>query len=132
MAPGEVAGKGLILREIELVAGEEPGNFWYRIVVQQEARKHELLKGELTALVFGALAGEPVEYSLAELSDDIEDDALPLRFRYFQLVEGELNLPEGFEPRGLKVVASTRAPHKFEVREEFSWQVQEKFTHVGK
>lgn len=132
MAPGEAAVEGLILREIELVADEEPRKFWYRIVVQQEARKHELLKGELTAVVVGMSGEEQVELSLAQLSDDVEEERLPLRFRYFQLVEGELNLPENFEPQGITVTASIRSPRKIESREEFPWQVQERFTHVGK
>lgn len=132
MDPGEVAGEGLILREVELVAGDEPRQFWYRIVVQQKARRHDLLKGGLRAAVSGELEGEEVEYSLKELSRDTEDDSLALRFRYFQLVEGEISLPEGFEPRNVTVTASTRTPQKLEVQEVFPWQVQERFTHVGK
>ncbi len=48
----------------------------------------------------GTLGEEPASYSLAELSDDIGESALPLRFRYFQAIEGELILPAGFEPLG--------------------------------
>jgi hypothetical protein len=101
-------------------------------VVQQETRKHELLKGELSAEVFGTLGEEPASYSLAELSDDIGGSALPLRFRYFQAIEGELILPAGFEPLGVSVVASSSTPRKAEVREQYPWQLQERFTHVGK
>lgn len=131
MAPGEIA-QGLSLRPPELVALEEPGRFAFRIVAQQEARKHTLLKGDLSAELNGLLADQEVSYSLAELSDDLEPGKLPLRFRYFQSIEGELVLPEGFEPRSLSLVAIASSPRKMEVREQFPWQVQEKFTHVGK
>ena len=131
MAPEEI-GNGLGLRNIELVARKAPGHYAYRIVVQQETRKHELLKGELYAEVFGTLDEEPVSYSLAELSDDIGDGALPLRFRYFQAIEGELILPAGFEPLGVSVVASSSKPRKAEVSERYPWQLQERFTYVGK
>ena len=63
MAPGEVA-QGLSLRAIELVAQQEPRRYAYRIVVQQEAHKHELLKGKLSVEVIGVLGGQQVNYPL--------------------------------------------------------------------
>jgi hypothetical protein len=131
MAPGESAA-GLSLRAMEIVGREEPGRFAYRILVQQEARKHSLLEGELHVEVFGSLLNQELSYSLAELSDDVDRDAIALRFRYFQAIEGELTLPEGFEPIGIRLVASVSKPQKTEVREQFNWEAQEKFTHVGK
>jgi hypothetical protein len=131
MAPGEIAN-GLSLRPIELVAREEPGRFGFRIVAQQEARKHDLLAGQLYAEVFGLQGEEPISYPLAELSQDLDENVVALRFRYFQAIEGEMVLPDGFEPQGVSVVASSSSPRKAEVREQFSWQLQERFTHVGK
>jgi len=131
MAPGEIA-QGLSLRAIELVSLQEQGHYAYRIVAQQEARKHELLKGILNAQVFGLLGDEQVSYPLSALSADLEEAAVALRFRYFQSIEGELVLPEGFEPTGVSVVATISTPRKAEAREQFPWQVQERFTHVGK
>ena len=131
MAPGEIA-QGFSLRKIELVPREEPGRYGFRIVAQQEARKHTPLQGELYAEVSGQQAGEPRSYPLAELSADLESTILPLRFRYFQSIEGDLVLPEGFEPLAVSVVATLSVPDKAEAREQYPWQVQEKFTHVGK
>jgi Family of unknown function (DUF6776) len=132
MAPDET-DQGLSLYELELIPGKEPRQYAFRIVIQQQAaRKHALVKGELRAAVFGVLDSEQVEYSLAELSDDIDGDAIELVFRYFQAIEGEIILPQGFEPGGMRLVATARSPRKLEVREEFSWQLQERFTHVGK
>jgi len=131
MAPEAIA-QGLSLRKIELVATEASDRFIFRLVAQQEARKHALLKGSLAVEVFGWQGGEEVSYPLAELSDDIEGAAVSLRFRYFQAVEGELIIPEGFDPQGFKVVAKATAPRKAEVKEQFPWVVQKRFTYVGK
>ena len=131
MAPGEIA-QGLSLRDIELVQQNNSDRYAFRIVVQQEARKHDTLKGELYVEVSGTRDGERVSYPLADLSEDVEGSVVPLRFRYFQAIEGELTLPEGFTPEGVNVVASAKSPRKVEVREQYSWQVQERFTHVGK
>lgn len=130
MAPGEIA-QGLSLRDVELIERAETGRYTFRIVAQQEALKHQLLKGELRAEVIGTLGGQRVTYTLADLSDDVEDDAVALRFRYFQAIEGELTLPEGFQPDQIRIVASSRTPSKAEVVEQYSWQVKERFTHVG-
>ena len=131
MAPGEIA-QGLSLRAIELVPREAQGVFGYRIVAQQEARKHATVKGELYIEVFGRLDQESVSYPLSRLSDDLDSNVVPLRFKYFQSIEGDMLLPEGFEPVSINVVATATAPRKTEVREQFPWQVKERFTHVGK
>ena len=131
MAPGEIA-QGLSLRPLELVALDVPGRYSYRIVAQQEARKHTQLKGKLSAEVVGVREDQQVSYSLAELSDDVEGTDIPLRFRYFQSIEGILTLPEGFEPGSVRLVATATTPRSMEVREDYPWQVKEKFTHVGK
>ncbi len=46
--------------------------------------------------------------------------------------EGELELPEGFQPGSVNLVATASSPRKAEVRVQFPWQLQERFTHVGK
>ncbi|PLW68246.1 DUF6776 family protein [Pseudohalioglobus lutimaris] len=131
MAPGDIA-QGLSLRPLELVQQNDPGRYSFRIVAQQEARKHSLLNVDLFAEVVGVLDGERVSYSLADLSEELESNPIPLRFRYFQSTEGTLTLPEGFEPRSVSLVAKTTSPRGMEVQEEFPWQLKEKFTHVGK
>lgn len=131
MAPGELA-QGLSLRTPELVAIDGRSRYAFRVVAQQEARKHETLRGSLYVELLGLRDGEQVTYSLADLSDDVEKSVLPLRFRYFQAIEGVLVLPEGFEPQFINVNASATSPRKAEVREQYPWQLKEKFTHVGK
>ena len=131
MSPGNIA-PGLNLHAVELKAGPLPQQYFFRIVLQQEARKHALLKGELAAVISGTLDGEVVEYPLAELSEDFDAGAVPLQFRYFQSIEGRLTLPPGFTPTEVQVQASTKAPHKFEISEKYPWRLEERFTHVGK
>jgi len=130
MAPGEIA-QGLSLRELELVLRDDGARYGYRIVVQQEARKHNLVKGDLSIEIFGIQDGQPVKYPLAELSQDVDEQRQALRFRYFQSIEGELMLPEGFEPEGVEIVARFTAPRSLELNDRFDWQLKESFTHVG-
>ena len=66
-----------------------------RWVAQQQARKHPEVKGSLSAQVLGRRAGEEASYPLGELSKEFGGESVPLAFRYFQAVEGDLELPAG-------------------------------------
>jgi hypothetical protein len=131
ISPGELA-PGISLRKLELLSGKQPRQYEYRIVVQQEARNYEQLNGTLSVEVSGLSSGKQVTYPLGELSEDIDGEGASLRFTYFQSIQGRLLLPAGFEPQSVTVVARTLAPHQLEIREAFPWQLQERFTHVGK
>jgi hypothetical protein len=123
--------KGLDLHEPELIPGDKRGLFAYRIFVQQKDREFEMVEGALTVEVFGIREGEPVSYPLAELSEDFGVDAATLHFRYFQSIEGNLALPEGFLPKGITLAARTSKPRETEISEEYPWELQERFINVG-
>ena len=130
MAPGEI-GQGLSLRPIELVPTGIERRYAFRLVAQQEARKHSTLQGELYAELIGTENGERKVYPLASLSDDLDSSVIRLRFKYFQSIEGELLLPAGFQPETVSVIASATQPREMEARDQFAWNPQEKFTNVG-
>ena len=132
MAPDTLENGTISIRSPELVVGQRPGQISYRIVVLQEARKHELVKGRLSAEISGLFKGQEVTYQLSELSSDLEGPEVVLDFRYFQSIEGELTIPEGFEPGVVTLHAQVSNPHDLNVQEQFPWQIQERFTHVGK
>ena len=131
MSPEDVAG-GLTLLPIELIATDYENRFAYRIVAQQEARKHSLLKGSLSVAVVGVGEDGEMSLPLSSLSESVEKETIALRFRYFQAIEGELVLPPGFTPRAVAMVAQSSTPKKVEIREHFPWSVQERFIYVGK
>jgi hypothetical protein len=132
MVVSEDMASGLSLRKPELVPAESPGHLAYRIFIQQKEREYEMVEGTLSVEVFGLKDQAEVSYPLAELSEDFDRGAAALHFRYFQAIEGELALPEGFEPKGITVVARASKPRESEVREQFPWQLQERFINVGK
>jgi len=122
---------GISLRPPELVRGESEGYFTYRIFVQQRVREQQMVKGTLAVEVHGVQGDEDVSYPLAELSQSLSEATVALQFRYFQVIEGELVLPAGFEPRSISVVARTSKPREVTVTEQYPWEWQERFIHVG-
>jgi hypothetical protein len=131
MAPGELA-EGLNVRSVDLMAGELPGRYQFRVLVQQSARKHELLTGTLNVRLLGSSDGAAVEFDLSELSAEVPKADIRLRFKYFQAIDGEMELPAGFIPKLVRVSAKSTKPRRSEISEEFPWSVQEKLSHVGK
>jgi hypothetical protein len=129
---GEGIAEGLSLRDVELVDAGDGRRYAFRIVAQQETREYSTLKGSLWVRIYGLRDGREVSYELAQLSEDVGDEAIALRFRYFQSIEGMLILPDGFEPRGVRLIARARAPRRMEAVAEFPWPDQERLMHVGK
>lgn len=131
MAPGRGA-QSVSIRPPELVAKDDTGKVAFSVLVQQKANKHQRVRGTLTLQVKGMLAGQEVLYPVSELTDHLAEPEVELQFRYFQALEGELALPPNFEPTSLEVSAQITKPKKWVLDESFPWELQEKFTHVGK
>lgn len=132
MVVSEDQGNGLSLRKPELVPGATPGRWKYRFFVQQKERDYDMVEGTLSVQVFGFNAEQEVSYPLSELSRDFGDATSTLHFRYFQAIEGELVLPDGFTPKSITLVARASKPYKAKVKKQFPWEVQERFINVGK
>lgn len=130
MAPEEIAS-GFSLREFELLPTESSTRFVFRLVAQQATVRHTTLKGSITVELYGLGDGGLQTFPLADLSDDVERNTIPLRFRYFQAIEGELVVPDNFVPQGFTVVASSTSPRKIVLREDYPWEVQTRFSYVG-
>jgi hypothetical protein len=130
MAPEEIT-EGLSVRSIDLKPGLDERRFQFRILVQQSARKHSLLTGTLNIELIGTVNGEEVEYNLTDLSEQVPGAGIRLRFKYFQAIEGELELPAGFTPQMMRASAQSTKPRRAEFTRDFAWSVQEKLSHVG-
>lgn len=120
MAP-EDADAWLLLRAPVLLPGAEAGVWQYQFVVQQGAGGDAVRKGTLQVLVLGSREGSPVEMTLASLSDEVADDALRLGFRYFQKIEGRLQLPDDVQPVAIVLDATLTAPRSYTVSRRFPW-----------
>ena len=57
------------------------------------------------------------------LSEQV-DKQLKLRFKYFQYIDGELIIPEGFTPERIDIVAKATSPKPVTVDKQYGWIVQ--------
>lgn len=123
MAPTE-RESGLGIRSWEVYPTADPNRFQYKLVMQQLAVNHSVLKGQVTVTLVGRNQGIEESYSLDIVSDDIDGRDIRLRFKYFQYIDGELQLPEGFIVDRVDIVARASAPKVVKVEKHYSWVVQ--------
>lgn len=124
MSPTDSAS-GLTIGSVELVRNRDTDSYTYKVVVQQLATRHNVLSGELRFSILGRQDGVETRYPLMMVSDTIDAERIKLRFKYFQVIEGELALPLGFEPEGVEIEAETSGSKKQKVAKKFGWLVEE-------
>lgn len=114
---------GLRIQSFNVLAGGVDGHYRLRLVLVQSMRQDAVVSGTVNLQIEGVQANRPVMLSLADAGGKTRDDGqVAIRFRYFQNLEQDIVLPEGFEPRAVNV--EVRAGRLDPVRESFPWQVQ--------
>ncbi|WP_026287118.1 DUF6776 family protein [Gilvimarinus chinensis] len=124
MAPGE-SNSGLALGDVTLRPYGEDGRYRFKFVVQQIATNHQILNGVLNVELVGRRDGEQVQIPLHEVSDDYDSADIKLRFKYFQNIEGELILPEGFEAQSLELEARSNSSDSERAERSYSWLIDQ-------
>jgi cell division protein FtsB len=124
MAPEDIE-KGLSVRSWQIQPSAVSNRYHFRLVVQQLADVHLFLKGQVSIELAGEQGGEVMRYAISELSPQIDKNPVRLGFKYFQNIEGELELPEGFVPLHVEVVALAKGRKTMRVERSFAWQQED-------
>ena len=86
------------------VWGTTQSEFAYASLNQQNKTKNTL-KGNLNVTLIGSENGKAKKYSIESMLSDKKQKALTFSFKYFQVIDGEIKLPEGFQPEQVSVHA---------------------------
>lgn len=116
---------GLTIGSLDVIATSVPRQYDFKLVVQQLATNHQVLNGTLKVEIVGQEAGELRRIPLSQLSPQVEEETIKLRFKYFQNIQGQLQLPEGFEPERIELLANSTGRDGVTVEKKFGWLVQE-------
>ncbi|NHO68189.1 hypothetical protein G8770_21780 [Aestuariicella hydrocarbonica] len=117
--------RGLTIGSLNVISTGAPRQYEYKLVVQQLATRHTLLNGSLQFTIVGRQGEQMVALPLMDVSDNVDDENIKLRFKYFQTLEGRINLPESFEPERIELIAKSTGKQAVEVEKHFGWLVQE-------
>lgn len=92
---------GVVIDNLSLQETNVPGLFHYRLALTQPAKKRELFRGQVQVRLEGSLGDKPKTLGSRELGMKVGEGRYALR--YFQLLEGNWQLPEGFIPDRVRV-----------------------------
>ena len=99
MAP-ETTQEGFYVDGVQVFTTNTPHLYQLRFVLLQQRDNRGIVKGELAVSITGNLDNERVTYE-AGTADFLPDGTIAYRFKYFQTVNVNFSLPEGFEPEFL-------------------------------
>jgi hypothetical protein len=112
---------GLRIQRLDVLGGTER-HYKLRLVLMQSMRQDATVTGTFTVEIEGTRDKQPVRLGLAEAGGQVRDSGdVAFSFRYFQTIERELTLPEGFEPSAINV--EVRSSRQQPLRQSFPWQV---------
>ncbi|GAA5137734.1 DUF6776 family protein [Thalassotalea piscium] len=104
MAP-EKQVDGVVVDSITVMATESSNHFRFQVVLVQQQVRRRYAKGYIDLVFEGSLDNNPDKISLDTVSN-ITKKMLSFSFQYFQIIEGEFTLPEGFTPEKVNLVTS--------------------------
>ncbi|WP_438958279.1 DUF6776 family protein [Porticoccus sp.] len=116
---------GLQIGRLVLKSGGKNGAVAYRLIVQQKAANLKQIKVNVVIRVEGLSDGQPLAVGFDTL--DAEVDTLPLQttFKYFQVLEGSIRMPAGFQPLTVLVSVWKDGAENTRVERSFDWQLNE-------
>ncbi len=114
-----VAGEGLRIERLNMTMKGQ-GRVEYSLLLTQVVDKHDYVRGDLAISLLGRTAGREKTFPLSELKGGQSDD-LGFRFKYFQDMSGEFELPDGFEPLEVRVIARSFGSGAPRLEKSFPW-----------
>ena len=117
-----VEDKGLRIERLNMLDTPSPNRFRYSLVLTQLVDQHDYVQGGVEINLMGVEGQAPRTIPIGQL-DENREGSIRFRFKYFQNIDGEMTLPDGFEPTEVMIVAqsSGRNPQRLERR--FAWQL---------
>ncbi|MBV1892039.1 MAG: hypothetical protein KUG60_01895 [Gammaproteobacteria bacterium] len=94
--------KGLQISNFLIRSTETPGVYRYRFALRKTEGLSKTTKVSFSVDLDGIQAGKAADYSLSQLDPDVDATPVNSRFKYFQLIEGVIHLPDGFQPASIR------------------------------
>lgn len=103
MAP-ELNEQGFLIDGFNLEHALSDNSYRFELVLMQQNKTKNTLKGNLKVTLIGSEEGKAKQYTLGSMLSD-KEQKLTFSFKYFQVIEGEIKLPKGFQPEQVSVHA---------------------------
>jgi hypothetical protein len=105
MAP-ELNEQGFLIEGFNLEPALSDNSYRFELVLMQQNKTKNTLKGNLKVTLIGSENGKAQQYTLDSMLSKQDQKKMTFSFKYFQVIDGEIRLPEGFQPEQVSVHAN--------------------------
>jgi cell division protein FtsL len=117
------AGKqGLRIHDLRLDRLNSEGLFRFRFTVSNVQKNSGVTRGRIWVTLEGNQDGKVSSLPLEAVTAE-KVESLKMRFRYFQEVDGQIQLPQGFQPIAVSVEVRPVNSGQKPVEQRFDWRI---------
>ncbi|EGM79473.1 hypothetical protein Rhein_0357 [Rheinheimera sp. A13L] len=123
----ELQADSLIIDSFSISPGASPTKYRFNLVLIQQDKQRNFAKGSVDLKLHGFSGEKRDTVDLLQLAGFNKSDKA-FSFKYFQIIEGEFSLPEGFKPEKVDValkVAAARSAKSAKVDKSFFWPTEQ-------
>ncbi len=114
----------LRVQDLVIFPGPVPTTFTITLVLAQPQGLKQRVTGSVELEIEGMMAGARTTIGLAEMAPEGSGASLRYSFRYFQNLQAELQLPEGFAPLRVLVKLTPKGSTGATLEQSFDWRVR--------
>jgi len=115
---------GLMIGQLDLLETELQNRIRYRLELRQVGNNDNVVSGYANVNILGTRERQEISMPLRSLAVDEDQLDIKLQFRYFQNIQGELILPDGFIPLGVQILAVDEGNDGKTIQKNFAWVVE--------
>lgn len=122
----ELQADSLIIDSFSISLGASTNSYRFNLVLIQQDKQRNFAKGTVELRLHGFSGEQRDSLDLLKLAGFSKSDKA-FSFKYFQIIEGEFSLPEGFKPEKIDValkVAAARSAKSAKVDKNFFWPAE--------
>jgi hypothetical protein len=113
-------GEGLRVQKFSLTRNGETQSYRYNLVLSQSVKNQRLIKGVARMTIYGMQGEEQKELALKDITQPGQK-SIGFRFKFFQELDGDIILPDDFEPLRVEVEAMPDGNQLKDIKKVFSW-----------
>lgn len=112
--------KGLYINSFEVKPVDVGLGYEYQLILAQGASQKRAIKGQYTISVAGKLEGADTVLSINDMSPK-ELQSMGFSFKYYEILAGEFNFPNGFVPLKISVGVNPSKKGSKDIKQHWPW-----------
>ena len=115
------AALGVNLQSFEMRKKNNQNQYSYKMILTKNGKSTKKVRGGTSVLIRGENGGSVSEYKISDLALEKPAKDTKFSFRYFQVFEGDIALPDGFEPFEVEIGVKPTTKKVKSFSETISW-----------